>query len=571
MKKITLNTKSHPELSDEEILSKQDFHSLLQKNKVMKNKTFNNKKNYWVAAATLMLAVLGSYFFFMKNDLQPSISTKAFIQPPIPTADVPYDYFTINSTKDTTIIYKTGSKIIIPAHAFKNNKGEIIEGNVQLSYREIKSLAAIFLSGIPMEYDSSGKKFHFESAGMFDIGAKQNDENLQTNETALINVKMTSTNPERRFNSYYLDTVAKKWAYLESRKIEKIEKRDSIVFVNEEHHGSTKPTEEEGSNADDYYETKDETTQAVSKIEKEVKKMKAEKPIAPAKADNSRPTFHIEIDPKEFPEIAMYNNVQFQVVNPAEYIASKSKILWNDVTLEKTKTAGQYWVIFSTANETYKILGTPVLKGTDFDAAVKVYDQKFAAYEEKLSEKKAEEERLKKEMEEKALAQKKVYEAYQAKVAAEEEANRQAQMKAMENQANSEMVYRVFQISRFGMYNSDCPQSLPSGENILAIFNSENGNPLNDVYHIYLVDKSTNTMFNYYLDNASVAKVSSFKFNPDNKNMVWIVNSKNEIGIVSVVDFQNLIQNKKKKVEFLPKFIDRKFKNYEEVKKVLEI
>ncbi|HRD40305.1 MAG TPA: hypothetical protein PLC65_16880, partial [Bacteroidia bacterium] len=72
----------------------------------------------------------------------------------------------------------TKSKIKVPQNAFVNKAGPDIIGDVEIQYREMHDQADIIASGIPMTYDSAGTKYHFESAGMFDIKASQNGEQV---------------------------------------------------------------------------------------------------------------------------------------------------------------------------------------------------------------------------------------------------------------------------------------------------------------------------------------------------------------------------------------------------------
>ena len=67
------------------------------------------------------------------------------------------------------LIISGGSKITISSHSFEDLNGKLVDGWVEIKYKEFKNPAQILLSGISTEYDSGGVKRDFESAGMFEI------------------------------------------------------------------------------------------------------------------------------------------------------------------------------------------------------------------------------------------------------------------------------------------------------------------------------------------------------------------------------------------------------------------
>ena len=137
-----------------------------------------------------------------------------FINPPLANVNVPYESYSVNTETDSVITTKTGSKIHIPANAFLDKNGKVLHEKVELKYREFHQLSEVFVAGIPMNYDSAGTTYNFETAGMMEICASCNGEAAQTNPNALINVNMVSYDTTDRFNTYYLDTAAKKWNYV---------------------------------------------------------------------------------------------------------------------------------------------------------------------------------------------------------------------------------------------------------------------------------------------------------------------------------------------------------------------
>jgi hypothetical protein len=113
--------------------------------------------------------------------------------------------FEINTDKDTFIVSDRGSLITIPKNAFIDSLGNEVTGKVNLSYREFHHPAEIILSRIPMTYDSAGTRYHFESAGMFEIDAKQNGKKLRIAAGKSIAVNLASLDTaQTKFNQYYM-------------------------------------------------------------------------------------------------------------------------------------------------------------------------------------------------------------------------------------------------------------------------------------------------------------------------------------------------------------------------------
>ena len=106
-----------------------------------------------------------------KNDMSNTVVENAevkkeiCIQPPIAGKETPYTTYRISAKNGGVINYPTGSSISIPANAFVNTNGEPVSDSIDIKYREFHNPLEIFLSGIPMTYDSAGVTRTLESAG----------------------------------------------------------------------------------------------------------------------------------------------------------------------------------------------------------------------------------------------------------------------------------------------------------------------------------------------------------------------------------------------------------------------
>ncbi len=134
-----------------------------------------------------------------------------FIDPPIKGADVPFKEYMVDAAKGDTVYYPTGSIILFPPNSFVDKDGNVITGNVQVKYREFSKPIDFFLSGIPMNYDSAGVQYTFESAGMCEILAYKDGAPVFVNPASKPEINLASEDSSQIQNLYYLDTAQKKW------------------------------------------------------------------------------------------------------------------------------------------------------------------------------------------------------------------------------------------------------------------------------------------------------------------------------------------------------------------------
>jgi len=107
-----------------------------------------------------------------KNPLQNKLLHEGFIKP--------FSTSQINSKTGGTIQTKDSkSSIHFPADIFVSKNNEPVSGNVEIRYREFRNAAEMVLSQIPMVYSENGVDYNFNSAGMIEVRAFQNDEELK--------------------------------------------------------------------------------------------------------------------------------------------------------------------------------------------------------------------------------------------------------------------------------------------------------------------------------------------------------------------------------------------------------
>jgi hypothetical protein len=526
--KFNLNRQPVP---DEEINSHKDFGELVNKfkkqsiEKARSDSNFLKNKKVTYSAIIAGVAVICTVTYFAVFKKQPPKETthdkiitlqdqhkntpqtkqnRAFIAPPISKLNVPYTSYKVKAEQGATIKHKTNSKIIIPKKAFVNKQGQDIVGDVEIKYREFHNQADIIASGIPMTYDSAGVESHLESAGMIDIKGYQNGEPVYINPKKQITVEFQSERTEDKYNMYVLDTVAKNWTYLN--------RDNSLVGKKHPSHAAQNPASKE--TVETISSTKTETLQKQldaipPKIEAEkvvyTKKVnqlpKVTTPTKPAKANAGRPQFELDVNYKEFPELEAFKNAVFEVGAENKNFNSKlADVTWNSAEVSEGPIKGKNYILtLKLKEQVEKLIVYPALTGADYDKALKQYEAKFADYKNLVVKREADEKKLREEFEAKQAAyiieQKNLSDEMvkeKVRLWKEQEARQLEEFAGM----NSEMkVTRIFNISSFNIYNSDCPNNLPKGAKMNPIFVSNDKSTVRPTV-IYLICHSKNLVYN---------------------------------------------------------------------------
>lgn len=517
-------------VTDEEINSHKDFGELVNKFKKQSiekarsdvNFLKNKKATYSAIIAGVAVVCTVTYFAVFKKEppketandkivtTQQQHTTspenkqnKAFIAPPISKLNVPYTSYKVKTEHGATIKHKSNSKIIIPKKAFVDKQGQDIVGEVEIKYREFHNQADIIASGIPMTYDSAGVQSHFESAGMIDIKGYQNGEPVFINPKKQITVEFSSEHTADRYNMYELDTVAKNWTYLsrdnslknikqsiasQPAKQKEIEKTDSPKAQELQKQIDAIPPKIEAE--------KTTYAQKVNQLPKHTE------PNKPTKAIAGRPQFQLEVNYKEFPELQAFKNAVFEVgTENKNYNSKLADITWGSAEVSEGPQKGKnYLLTLKLRERVEKLIVYPALTGADYDKALKSYESKFADYKNLAAKREADEKRLKEEFEAKQTAlfeerKKLKEEQVQANIKywKEQQAKLDEEYNSMGNQ---EKVVRIFNISRFNIYNSDCPKSLPNDAKINPIYVLDNGSSRISPSSVYLISHSRNLVYN---------------------------------------------------------------------------
>jgi hypothetical protein len=227
-------------------------------------------------------------------------------------------------------------------------------------------------------------------------------------------------------------------------------------------------------------------------------------PTKPTKATVGRPQFELDVNYKEFPELEAFKNAIFEVGSENQNYSSKlADITWSSAEVSEGPTKGKnYLLTLKFRERVEKLIVYPALTGADYDKALKSYESKFNDYKTAVTKREAEEKRLKEEFEakqaafaseQKRLTDEMIKERILWKKQQEDELNRQFQ-----SINNQEKVTRIFNVTSFGICNSDCPTSMPQGEKMNPIFTINNSDTFIKAEQTYLVCHSKNVVYNFY-------------------------------------------------------------------------
>jgi len=431
----------------------------------------------------------------------------------------------INNDSDTTIEISTGSRIQLQKESFIDENGKVIHGNVQLYYREFHNVSQSLLGNIPMDYDSAGKQYHFESAGMFEIKADVNGKAVKINPSKSIQVQLASLDhrPEK-FNQYYLENRDENWKYLG---------KDTPFTI-----GKMKPLQEP-LHVNKYTNLNPKKAEAITQLNPE------------------KQQFKIEIPKNTFPELQGYTNLQFEVSSQnKKFDPTKTQEDWVNVEIEKFGTGRDYKFTFLGLKENYEVLGYPVLDSLNYYAEIKKFEKMHTSSLGKKVQVKKQQFEAQKAWEKRSQNFEQATQNYRlangGTRSIESDSVILASMKMVSTQAVDQVVYRTFQVQNFGIYNSDYPQNLPNELIVQAKFKDGSGNTIQP-QTIYLIEKGKNAVYTYY----SGAKLG---FNPTAKNVIIMVIN-NKLYAVKSEEFEE-IKNVDKSHTFLCNLILKS--NYKE-------
>lgn len=524
MKKFNVNI-DRAKPSSEEILSRRNFDELMKQynaaapkgGKVVKPVW----KSMWFAGALAMAAAVVVTFIVLKNTDSTTEKTNApivngpdtrhpdstgtsrsYVQqekrrvaPPLKGLDIAFTSYKLNSRRGGTITHPSGSKLVFPANAFVDGNGSPVNGDVDVQYREFRDPVDVFVAGIPLQYDSAGKTFQFESAGMMQLTAFINGKVVYLDKTKPVEVQFATKQSGTGFNVYEFDTTAGNWIYQGK---DRIQPKDQLAANGSQQQLTASQIEQKKGEAQATFEHALADAQKNNPVPQE--------PLEPRKADKKKNKFSVEFDVHEFPELAVYKNSLWEVDESREKFDRNLvyNTTWNDMKLMKSDQEGEYVYVLKKGLTEVHLDVYPVLDGDNYAKAKASYDQKFSTYQSALTRRT--------DAEKTARTQ---YENTLKNIGLSDAMVQVDEKYKQSNEDAAATVMRVFTVNHFGIYNCDAPGNYPQGAHCIVTLMDENGGELDHLTSLYHVDRNKFGLYSYF------GGVLNFNFNPGSSNLIW--------------------------------------------------
>ncbi len=340
------------------------------------------------------------------------------IQPPALGINVPMMKKQLTAETGGSFVYSSGSIVTFPENAVLHADGSPVSGAFDVEYREFHDPIDIYFSGIPMAYDSMETTYHFVSAGMCELKAYQNGEELIVNPSANPSVDMVSKDADPAHNLYYYDEEQEKWMPKGKPEIKDFEDVEEKSLVKEE------------------------------------------LPLKPQKIDPKKYSFYISVE-ELGSEFAGFDDMYFQIADEEKnYDPADAGIQWYSVDVQKSpKMKGKYLVTFSNASQTRTYITDPVFSDEEYEKAIANYNKVLG---EKEAQKKAmEAEKAKWDAwQAEIIAQNRIIDSVNQIIALQNEALEGADVKTFKDvkiPQGSYTIQRGFSFDSFGVWNCDNP------------------------------------------------------------------------------------------------------------------
>lgn len=143
--------------------------------------------------------------------------------------EVPFKEQTIHAQSGGTVELSASNSILtIPANALVDKNGNNIKGNVTIQYREYRDAGAIAFSSIPMNYHHNGADVNFNSAGMFEIQAQHQNEEVFIKDGMSASMDYQITNRIDGLDFYALDDN-QEWQQINKIELPLLKEEDDAV------------------------------------------------------------------------------------------------------------------------------------------------------------------------------------------------------------------------------------------------------------------------------------------------------------------------------------------------------
>lgn len=524
-----------------------------------------------VAASSVAAAIVGFlvYLGFFEPNFEQAqknyFAALPYAEPPVPHLNPAMVTKTLVAEQGGTFENKRGSKYHISAGALVQEDGQPVSGEVTIRYREMHDYVDFFLSGIPLTYDSAGKTWQFESAGMVEILAEQDGKPLKLKPDMPIEVELVSEIPVKagenipKYNLYKLDKEKRNWVY---------ESIDNIQLIDYPDFGS-------GEFLEGQPELKHTFADNLSRIERtaqaNIAKLESAftlpvPPMKPERANGNNFVFDLDFEKNDFnsnPDFTqeesnrlfeLYKGALWQVKAGESISAKDLKQRWDDARL-KPITSREFELTLIKNNIEFKVLVNPVLSGEAYQNALEKYAAEQAAYIVALDARKAQlEPKINAVLAEMDKAKSALIDGLKDQIAQYEGEAGTLYLKAR--------VVNRFEINSFGIWNCDRPY-LPETNTVAESFVDDKDNVYSS-HTAYLVDKNKNTLVRFF-----ATKGSKLPLDKNSNQMIWLLTAENQLAVFRPEDIDALHLESNRESHFVLNVVDQAIANEADIRDIL--
>jgi len=351
------------------------------------------------------------------------------------------------------LISPNGTIIEISGSSFSLPNGKTPSSELEIILTELNDPVAIMKSKTSMSYDSAGTKYHFQTDGMFGLEVISNEGDISLEKELTIHYPQTIGRSNS--NTYFMANDT--WSYLETTPVISYDEvcEKTIYRFNE------------NSESKEIIETAEKITSLETHnaaLVASISSLESSIPTEPKKQNLNNYRFHLDIDQNEFPELAEFSEVLFEVKD-SRFTWDMYSETWNDVKLEPGTKEGRYLITLKNQKRVEIFDVYPVLSESEFKRAFTTYSNNIRTLEEQKLSLQAELER-----------NKEIISKFEKDLAAQKKSDQQRNYRRnIKNHlvANLDKTtpYRSVSIGQLGKVNFDIAIPLPSkGVNIPAEF-----------------------------------------------------------------------------------------------------
>lgn len=117
----------------------------------------------------------------------------------------------VDNSRGGSFTMASGTKINVPANAFRGADGKPVRGEVEIRYEEYRDPADFLLAGIPMSFVKDDEFLAFNSDGMFTIRAFAGSNEVKLAPDASLNVELKKVQNLPNAGIYRFDSIPQAW------------------------------------------------------------------------------------------------------------------------------------------------------------------------------------------------------------------------------------------------------------------------------------------------------------------------------------------------------------------------